>query len=117
MEERLVQIIREEVADFINTLDSHLEDSEERLNNKIDFIKKTYGSIPKDRPEEKKMRDAERKDAEAELKDVKDMEKEMEDKAAELEKAEKEAGSEITNSNILNSPSTQTTTTAITGSI
>jgi len=114
MEKRLIKIIKEEVDEFQKTLDSHLEDSAERLDNKLDYLKKSFGSIPSDRPEERRFKDAERKDAEVELKDVKDMEKDMEERKSELEKLEKEKDS----ADILNAPTTNTsTTTTITGGI
>ena len=112
MEKRLAKIIKEEVDEFMKTLDSHLEDTEERLTNKLDYLKKSFGTIPSNRPEERRFKDAEKKDAEAELKDVKDMEKDMEEKAKDLKKAKEASDS----SNILNSPTTNTTTT-VTGNI
>ena len=111
MEKRLVKIIKEEVNDFLKTLDSHLEDSKERLDTKIKSLKKTVGSIPSDKSEEKRFKNAERMDAEEELKDVEGMEKDMEDREKELKKIEDQKKSASDNSNIVNAPITQTTIT------
>lgn len=121
MEERLIQIIKEEVGDFFKDLESHFGDAEERLTNRIDYLKKSYSTIPNDRPEERKAREAERKDYEQELKDVKGMDDSLEKKKKDLEDKAKEnadlQSKKTLNAPDVNNPVSTTTTTTITGGI